>query len=154
MQKENKNSKRVQPKPKQEKKQWQQRHHLHSEKCYRQQKKSGKKANVRNKILWTENNFFSNRKRPKGRQKNKTATSRPTLTLPNTLPTGQRKFRFQFFKKKVTNQDFLKKNSEKFYWSRKTAQLCWCPFIGPLDNTWTNQGLPNRLHDDHSVREL
>ena len=131
MQKENKNSKRVQPKPKQEKKQWQQRHHLHSEKCYRQQKKSGKKANVRNKILWTENNFFSNRKRPKGRQKNKTATSRPTLTLPNTLPTGQRKFRFQFFKKKVTNQDFLKKIRKNSIGREKQHNCADAPSLVP-----------------------
>ena len=79
--------------------------------------------------------FLLKPQKPERTSKKQNNNIEANLDTPKHVANSTKKISVSILKKKVTNQDFLKKNSEKFYWSRKTAQLCCCPFIGPLDNT-------------------
>ena len=114
------------------------------------EKTQGKKQTTGKNYFERKINFAQTLKARKGPRTAK-QYSEVNLGIPNTLPTNRKKsFGFNF-KKKMNQSIFLKKNSENCYWSRKSEQLCWCLFIGPLKNTWTNEGLANCVHN---LREL
>ena len=137
-------------KTKQEKNPRKQHHCFCSQKCHKRGKKTREVPNTRKKLLPTENKLGTNRKSRKVLHNGKTVTTRPTLSSQTRCQRGKKIFQFQFLKKKWTNQIFLKKNL-KISIGRENPHMCvdWT-----LKNAWTNQGLANRVHDAHHVREL